>query len=213
MVLGWFYSPSREDGEGHARPARVLDSIPVAAIATSCCDGSYTSSATSDHCGSVDDYTRGEPFRIVNEGVRVEGATILERTRRQRPSTLTEGPVFEPAGRTLRLHVVPTNEGCNLGVFLHNEATRTACGHGTMRCHVGADTGVVDRREGETTWCDVPSAASRRAPRRGRTVRNVRFGLLRRLGEGLEAAGASSSACGGASTLSEERVEPGEMRA
>jgi proline racemase len=174
---------------------------------------------------TVDYHTGGEPFRIVTGGVPpLEGATILERRRfaRAQLDHVRRLLVFEPRGHAdmYGCHVVPPNdEGADLGVvFFHNEGYSTACGHGTIALVTWAlDTGVVERREGETrVVVDVPSGRLETwaTVAHGR-VRSVRFRNVPSFvwGEGLEAAGRTVDvAFGGAFYASlEERVEPAEL--
>jgi proline racemase len=174
---------------------------------------------------TVDYHTGGEPFRIVAGGVPpLEGATILERRRfaRERLDHVRRLVVLEPRGHAdmYGCHVVPPNDsGADLGVvFFHNEGYSTACGHGTIALVTWAlDTGVVERREGETrVVVDVPSGRLETwaTVEEGR-VRSVRFRNVPSFvwGEGLEAAGrVVDVAFGGAFYASlEERVEAGEL--
>src|SRR5262245_54569035 len=88
---------------------------------------------------AIDTHAAGEPLRIITCGLPpLPGASILDRRRwmREHPDHLRRALLWDPRGHSDMYGCVPTPPGtprAHLGVlFLHNEGSRTTCGHGVI---------------------------------------------------------------------------------
>jgi trans-L-3-hydroxyproline dehydratase len=108
---------------------------------------------------TIDAHTGGEPFRVVISGFpQLPGATILERRRyaKENLEHLRTALMFEPRGHADMYGCIitpPVSPEADIGLlFMHNEGYSTMCGHGIIAiCKVALDTGMLPRREPEST--------------------------------------------------------------